>query len=744
MPAARGPQAEGRRPELPGEQPGLRGRACGDTGPGLLLLRDWGAGPPKLKSCLTPRPGREGLKTEGRWWAPGGRRVQASLAVPTGHAAGSELAFLREPGDVVATRERPLVLPCRVEGEPPVSISWQRDGLALANDSSATLLPDGSLHLATPPSRWSLPSRAHEYHCVAQNRFGRLVSRRAWVQLATQRHDLEYCQPPVSSSEKWWGGRLWATAQPRTPDSCILRVTLLPRGILHITSVSRADVGTYRCMAHSVANTRHSQDAWLILKVGSPRLLQEPEFLSGPQNLTLTVHQTAVLECIATGHPRPLVSWSHLDGQSIGVEGIQVLGTGNLMISDVSVQHSAVYVCVANRPGTRVRRTAQGVLLVQAPPEFVQWPQFLSRPPGSSAIFTCMAQGVPEPQLAWLKNGKGLSPGDNIWLTHNRYLSTLMLAGISAEDEAIYQCVAENSAGSNQASTRLAVTGDPGPPPAPRGLQAMALSTFAIRVFWEPPPSNGDITGYVLHLRPVGEPAGPELQEAVGKGTFEHVFSSLEPDTVYSIHLRAYSAEGASQDPASIHASTMGSSEGHPLQACRAPGLRQTGLPSSSSHFSAAPAAVGFSTKVLNATSVQASWELPSQLGPIQGFKLFHCKLPAAHFEGALLLASTMALCPESKAGCSCSQDEKSSLPGVVVGIHVGLAALIVCLLLGWRHSLFCRQGSQECWAVPQTALDRAGGCRGQAPSGGKPEEKTELITHVRGIQVTVEQPPLA
>ncbi|XP_029082774.1 immunoglobulin superfamily DCC subclass member 3 [Monodon monoceros] len=591
-------------------------------------------GPPKLKSCLTPRPGREGLKTEGRWWAPGGRRVQASLAVPAGHAAGSELAFLQELGDVVATRERPLVLPCRVEGEPPVSISWQRDGLALANDSSATLMPDGSLHLATPPSRWSLPSRAHEYHCVAQNRFGRLVSRRAWVQLATQRHDLEYCQPAVSSSEKWWGGRLWATAQPRTPDSCILRVTLLPRGILHITSVSRADVGTYRCMAHSVANTLHSQDAWLILKVHQSCLAliqadlgsiagsvpdhseyhnKEPEFLSGPQNLTLTVHQTAVLECIATGHPRPLVSWSRLDGQSIGVEGIQVLGTGNLMISDVSVQHSAVYVCAANRPGTRVRRTAQGVLLVQAPPEFVQWPQSLSRPPGSSAIFTCMAQGVPEPQLAWLKNGKGLSPGDNIWLTHNN--STLMLAGISAEDEAICQCVAENSAGSNQASTRLAVTGDPEPPPAPRGLQAMARSTFAIRVFWEPPPSSGDITGYVLHLRPVGEPAGPELQKAVGKGTFEHVVSSLEPDTVYSIHLRAYSPEGASQDPASIHASTMGST----------------------------PAALGFSTKVLNATSVQASWELPSQLGPIQGFKLFHCKLPAAHFEGPLLLASTVS-----------------------------------------------------------------------------------------------------
>ena len=42
-----------------------------------------------------------------------------------------------------------------------------------------------------------------------------------------------------------------------------------------------------------------------------------------------------------------------------------MLGTGNLMISDVSLQHSGVYVCAANRPGTRMRRTALGRLVVQ-------------------------------------------------------------------------------------------------------------------------------------------------------------------------------------------------------------------------------------------------------------------------------------------------------------------------------------------------------------------------------------------
>ncbi|XP_004388688.1 immunoglobulin superfamily DCC subclass member 3 [Trichechus manatus latirostris] len=690
----------------------------------LLLLQDWGGCHAQGATVTSPR-----------WLS-----LQAALQAPS-------WPFVREPGDVVAVQEHPLALPCQVEGKPPVSITWQRDGLVLADDSAATLMPDGSLHLAALPSCWSLPSHAHEYPCMAQHRYGQLVSRRVQVLLSVVSKRWQRREPGPWGTAAGGSAQAGSVGAQAAPPPHALRVTLLPGSILHVTGVSQADVGIYRCVACNVASTRHSQDAQLTLRAHSlvekeklwepswgcsgtpPRLLQEQEILSGPQNLTLTVHQTAVLECIAPGHPRPLVSWSRLGGHSIGVEGIQVLGTGNLLISDVSVQHSGVYVCAANRPGTRVGRTAQGVLLVQAhferslvaqpgtaaragrinhpaAPEFVQWPQSLSKPPDSSSIFTCLAQGVPEPRLVWLKNGKVLSPGDK------------MLAGVSAEDEAIYQCVAGNSTGSSQGSAHLAVTGGPEPPLSPRGLQAKALSTPAIQVSWEPSPSSGDIICYVLHLRPVGEPAGLELQEAVSRGTFEHVFSSLEPATAYSIHLRAYSAEGASEDSAPIHASTVGNT----------------------------PAALGFSTRVLNATTVQASWELPPQPGPNQGFKLFHRKLLVAHFKGPLLLASSVSsflytdlvswprrpgpfmLCslqsplastrsscrrstangdgessarfvslrdvppatPESKAGCSCSQDESSSLSGAVVGVHVGLAALIVCLLclfLGWRHS---------------------------------------------------------
>lgn len=84
--------------------------------------------------------------------------------------------------------------------------------------------------------------------------------------------------------------------------------------------------------------------------------------------------------------------------------------------------------------------------------------------------------------------------------------STLVLTRISSEDEAIYQCIAENSAGTNQASARLAVAMVKDLPAAPEGLTATPLSTNALHISWrEPPPNVTDsIIGYVLHLRKIG------------------------------------------------------------------------------------------------------------------------------------------------------------------------------------------------------------------------------------------------
>ncbi|XP_021169262.2 immunoglobulin superfamily DCC subclass member 3 isoform X1 [Fundulus heteroclitus] len=647
-----------------------------------------------------------------------------------------ELAFLTEPRDVIAVRDRPLMLHCQVEGEGPISITWRHNGVPVAAGVRAAVLENGTLLIRNfSKRRESNETDAGEYDCAAQNRYGLLISRKARVQLASLPKFLSHPQPLAVDE----GGVARLSCQVNgVPEANITwqkdrgalstadpRYTLLPNGVLQITSVQRSDSGVFRCVASNIANTRYSHEAPLSVSVAGSRMYKEPVILSGPQNLTINVHQTAILECIATGNPRPIVSWSRLDGRSIGVEGVQVLGTGNLMISDATLQHSGVYVCSANRPGSRSRRTALGRLVVQAPPEFVQWPQSVSRPAGGSAVFSCTAAGVPEPHLIWLKNGKLLVPSGNVKLTNGN--TTLAITRISPEDEAIYQCIAENSAGTNQASARLAIAQGPELPEAPTGLRAAALSSSSLQLTWDQPEpqASEQIIGYVLHIRRLGEPDGAELQEAVDKNTFVHDFHNLEAATTYSVYLKAYSAQGGSQQSSTITATTLG------------------GVPSTPSFF----------TKVLNQTAMQVYWELPAKPGKVEGFRLEYRAVsnplvqgqevfpghinthtishlePAAVYELQLVAfngngdsPSTRRLVSLSEGGasaaagqsCNCDQSDPS-MSTLLVGVHSGLACILCCLLfvlLGYRRSFICRK--EASWETPPT-LNGVSGPKGHA-----------------------------
>ncbi|XP_026173419.1 immunoglobulin superfamily DCC subclass member 3 [Mastacembelus armatus] len=679
----------------------------------------------------------------------------------SGVGGDSELAFLKEPSDVIAVRDRPLMLDCQVEGEGPISITWRRNGVPVATGTKAMVLGNGTLLIKNFSKRREHDETdAGEYDCAAQNRYGMLISRKARVQLASLPKFLSHPQS-VAVDE---GGVARLTCQVNgIPEANITwqkdqlplsisdpRYTLLPNGVLQITGVKRTDSGLFRCVASNIANTRYSQEAQLSVTVAGTKIYQEPVILSGPQNLTINVHQTAILECIATGNPRPIVSWSRLDGRSIGVEGVQVLGTGNLMISDATLQHSGVYVCSANRPGSRSRRTALGRLVVQAPPEFVQWPQSVSRPAGGSAVFSCTASGVPDPHLIWLKNGKLLTPSGNVKLTNGN--TTLAITRITPEDEAIYQCIAENSAGTNQASARLAISQGPELPEAPTGLQATALSSSSLQLIWEQPPEHvsQQIIGYVLHIRRLGEPDNAELQEAVSKTTFKHEVNNLEAATTYSIYLKAYSALGGSQQSNTITATTLG------------------GVPSSPSFF----------TKVLNQTAMQVYWELPSKPGKLEGFRLEYRGVsnpdiqgretfpghinthtishlePAAVYEILLVAYNGNGDSPPNRrlvslaeegnpaaAGPSCNCDRSDgSMSTLLVGIHSGLACILCCLLfilLGYRRSLFCRKAAS--WEAPPT-LDGVRGPKGHTPESIELSQRCDST--LAPVMVMVEPTP--
>ncbi|XP_039629483.1 immunoglobulin superfamily DCC subclass member 3 isoform X2 [Polypterus senegalus] len=606
------------------------------------------------------------------------------------------------------------MLTCQVDGIQPITTTWRRNGALLLDSENNFMLPNGSLVIVkfqkTKPDG---SSDEGDYECVAQNHFGLLVSRKAKLLAATmgdfQVHPQSIlveegdvgrfqCQihglpEPVISWEK--------NGAPVNPAD--KRYTLLPTGVLQISGIRVEDSGVFCCVARNIANVKRSLEASLTVSGSHSAVYKEPTILVGPENLTLTVHQTAILECVATGYPQPIVSWSRLDGRPIGVEGIQVLGSGNLMITDLSVQHSGVYVCAANKPGTRVRRTAQGRLVVQAPAEFVQSPQSISRPLGTTALFTCLAQGEPLPQITWLKNGQVLQPSSHVKLKNNN--STLVIYGISQEDEAIYQCIAENSAGSTQASAHLTVLLSDGLPGPPQDVRAVAVSANTIQVSWNEPLHNTqDIIGYVLHIRRTTDPFEMEYQEAVGKGTFQQLVGDLEPSSSYSFYVKAYSSRGASKPSDLAVAKTLGE------------------VPASPTLF----------IKVLNSTSIQAMWEASSRLGTHSGFKLYYRKLHASRFIGPMLVPSnvtTLNLTQLDRFGvyevkllaynqygdgnstvrfvslretgnhavlnspCECGKDEqdRTTTPGIVIGIHIGVTCIVFCvifIMFGYRGRL--------------------------------------------------------
>uniref|UniRef100_A0A3Q3X134 Immunoglobulin superfamily DCC subclass member 3 n=1 Tax=Mola mola TaxID=94237 RepID=A0A3Q3X134_MOLML len=667
------------------------------------------------------------------------RKICLSMS-SAGSCLASELSFLLEPSDVIAVRERPLMLDCQVQGEEPIIVTWRKNGVPLTTSPRVQVLANGTMFIQSfQKRREGSNGDIGEYNCAAQNRYGMLVSRKAKVLLASLP---KFHTHPVSMPVDEGGVARFQCEINGVPEANIIwernrvplsstdnRYILLPKGILQVTAVRQADAGVFRCVATNIANTRYSHEAMLSITGGAPRIYKEPVILSGPQNLTINVHQTAILECIATGNPRPIVSWSRLDGRSIGVEGIQVLGTGNLMISDVSLQHSGIYVCAANRPGTRMRRTALGRLVVQAPPEFLQWPQSVLKPAGSSAVFTCVAQGVPLPHLIWLKNGKVLILGNNVRLINNN--STLALTRISSEDEAIYQCIAENSAGTNQASARLSVVQSKDLPTAPVGLRVRVLSNNAMHIAWREPIANvtDSIIGYVLHIRKIGEPDSLEVEEAISKGTFQHDVTNLESATTYSLYLKAYSPLGASQHSQTVVLSSL----------CSTCGV--------------VPTPPTFFTKVVNSSSVQVLWELPTKAGKAEGFKLSYRRVPRTVFQGPIQLpchinAHTItdlepgavyevklvayngngesdcskrlvSLVEESMSNptaggkilCQC-KDGEDSLGSVVIGIYIGTACIIFCvlyLMFGYRHSLFCSEGTQDSWSIPRGSTGHHG-----------------------------------
>ncbi|GAB0188701.1 follistatin-related protein 5 [Grus japonensis] len=91
------------------------------------------------------------------------------------------------------------------------------------------------------------------------------------------------------------------------------------------------------------------------------------------------------------------------------------------------------------------------------PPVIRVYPESQAREPGVTASLRCHAEGIPNPQLGWLKNGIDITPKLSKQLTLQANGSEVHISNVRYEDTGAYTCIAKNEAGVDEDISSLFV-----------------------------------------------------------------------------------------------------------------------------------------------------------------------------------------------------------------------------------------------------------------------------------------------
>ncbi|XP_038611268.1 follistatin-related protein 5 isoform X2 [Tachyglossus aculeatus] len=170
-----------------------------------------------------------------------------------------------------------------------------------------------------------------------------------------------------------------------------------------------------------------------------------------------TVGQSAVLNCGIQGDLRPPIIWKRnsIVLNNLDLEDINDFGDdGSLYITKVTTTHMGNYTCYADGYDTLYQTH---IFQVNVPPVIRVYPESQAREPGVTASLRCHAEGIPNPQLGWLKNGIDITPKLSKQLTLQANGSEVHISNVRYEDTGAYTCIAKNEAGVDEDISSLFV-----------------------------------------------------------------------------------------------------------------------------------------------------------------------------------------------------------------------------------------------------------------------------------------------
>ncbi|KAJ1216117.1 hypothetical protein NDU88_003723, partial [Pleurodeles waltl] len=172
---------------------------------------------------------------------------------------------------------------------------------------------------------------------------------------------------------------------------------------------------------------------------------------------TATVGQSAVLICTIQGNLRPPIIWKRNNAalNSLDLEDINDFGDdGSLYITKVTTTHMGNYTCFADGYENLYQTH---IVQVNVPPVIRVYPESQAREPGVTASLRCHADGIPNPQLSWLKNGMDITTKLSKQLSLQANGSEVHISNVRYEDTGAYTCIAKNEAGVDEDISSLFV-----------------------------------------------------------------------------------------------------------------------------------------------------------------------------------------------------------------------------------------------------------------------------------------------
>ncbi|XP_042370765.1 hemicentin-1 [Plectropomus leopardus] len=359
--------------------------------------------------------------------------------------SGSEM-----PSEMGVLLNESIQLVCRVQGTPPPTIQWLKDGEVINNtrNEGFRISPDGSILTVTEAQT----TDSGKYTCVATNTAGeedRIFNLNVYV-------------PPVIDGNSEAVEQLTTILDSSVNIECVAagspppqlnwlrnglplpvssHIRLLSAGqVLRITRTQVSDSGTYTCVASNRAgvDNRHYN-----LQVHVPPSL---DGAGSTEDVTVVRGNLASLQCIADGNPTPTMSWLKQGVPLVPDSHLKFINLNTtVQIIPAQVNDTGRYTCVANNTAGQASRHFS--LKVLDPPhiEGSGAPAEVSVVVNNVLELQCEASGIPTPSLTWLKDGRPLPQTDSLRLLRGG--EVLRVASAQLEDTGRYSCLANSPAG---------------------------------------------------------------------------------------------------------------------------------------------------------------------------------------------------------------------------------------------------------------------------------------------------------